>query len=179
MSTHLALLRGVNLGSKNKVPMKELRTRLEELGYKDVRTYIQSGNVILESGSATKKVAEGIEKAISDAYGLKISVVMRTRVGLKRVLESNPFLTKRSDLSSLHVMFLADMPSAKALSALDPHRSAPDEFKVKGREVYMLFPNGSGRSKLTLDYFERTLGTRATARNWKTVIKLLEMMDAP
>ena len=103
-------------------------------------------------------------------------MIVRTRAELAKVATANPYLTSGVDVSKLHVTFLADKPTAAAIKQLDPERSAPDEFTVQGREIFMLLPNGMGRSKLTIDYFERRLGTTATARNWNTVNKLLDLM---
>jgi uncharacterized protein (DUF1697 family) len=173
----LALLRGINLGAKAKVPMKGLRTVFEDLGHHNVRTYVQSGNVIFESrSSTTKQLAEDIETALSKTFDFEIPVIIRTRREVKAVAAGNPFPTEGVVPSTLHVVFLAQRVPAKAAKALDPDRSPPDEFTVRGREIYLRFPNGAGRSKLTIDYFEKVLGTRATARNWNTVTNLVELM---
>ncbi|MDQ3785368.1 MAG: DUF1697 domain-containing protein [Actinomycetota bacterium] len=178
MTTHLALLRGINLGAKNKIAMPELRSLFEDQGHQEVVTYVQSGNVVFQSQSSTpKNIAPGIERAISETFGLTVSVILRTRSELKRAVSGNPFLSPGVDFASLHVMFLADAPARKAIETLDPDRSQPDEFEIRGREIYLRFPNGSGRSKLTIDYFERKLGTSATARNWNTVTKVLKLME--
>lgn len=159
--------------------MKELRSLFECLGHEDVQTYLQSGNVVLGDQSSTpKKLAAEIEGALSKTFDFKISVMIRTRRELERVATGNPFRTEGANPSSLHVMFLADPASSRAVKALDPNRSPPDEFEVEGREVYLWFPNGSARSKLTVDYFERKLGTRATARNWNTIMKVLKLMES-
>ena len=177
MTTYLALLRGVNVGGANKVPMKELRGLFEDLDHEDVRTYLQSGNVVFEGrSSSSKKLAGEAERAISEAFGVDISVILRTRPELKRVAAGNPFPTEDVKPSLLHVMFLSDAPSPASVKTLDPDRSPPDEFKVKGREVYLWYPDGSARTKLTIDYFEQMLGTRATSRNWNTIVKVLELM---
>lgn len=177
LTTYFALLRGINVGGANKVPMRELRALFEDLGYGHVRTYLQSGNVLFEgrSASSTKLIAE-VEDAISASFDLTIPVMVRTRQELERVATANPFPTDGVKLSLLHVMFLAEPASAKAIKTLDSDRSPPDEFVVKDREIFLRFPNGSGRSKLTIDYFEKKLGTRATARNWNTVVKVLGLM---
>jgi uncharacterized protein (DUF1697 family) len=178
LATFLALLRGINVGGANKVPMKELRALFEELGHEDVRTYLQSGNVVFEGRSSTsRKLAAEIESAIAKSFDLTVSVIVRTRRELERVTTGNPFPTQGVNPTSLHVMFLAKSASAKAIRTLDPDRSPPDEFEVRGSEIYLRFPKGSGRSKLTIDYFEKKLGTRATARNWNTVVKVLELMQ--
>lgn len=177
MTIYLALLRGINVGGANKVPMRELRTLMEDLGYGNVQTYLQSGNVLLVAPSMTaRKLAAEIEDEISKAFDLTIPVIVRTQGELERVAAANPWPTKGVKPSSLHVMFLAEPASAKAVKTLDSDRSPPDEFEVKDREIFLRFPNGSGRSKLTIDYFEKKLGTRATARNWNTVLKVLELM---
>ena len=178
MTSYLALLRGINVGGANKVPMRDLRALLEDLGYENVRTYLQTGNVLLDGRSATsKKLAGEIEDAISKAFDLTIPVIVRTQRELERVAAGNPWPTEGVKLSSLHVMFLAESVSSKAVKTLDSNRSPSDQFEVKGREIFLRFPNGSGRSKLTVDYFERKLGNQATARNWNTVVKVLELMS--
>jgi uncharacterized protein (DUF1697 family) len=177
LTTHLALLRGINLGGVNKVPMKELRALFEDLGYEDVKTYLQSGNVVFEDRSSTaRKLAVDIEDAIARAFELQVTVIMRTRQEFQRVAAGNPFPTEGVKPSSLHVVFLAKPASSRTVKSLDPDRSPPDEFAVRGREVYLLLPNGSVRTKLTIDYFEKALSTRATARNWNTVTKVLDLM---
>lgn len=176
---YVALLRGINLGAKNKIRMPELGSMLESLGFEDVVTYIQSGNVVFRSSSGgAKQIAARIEQRIAKVFGLDIIVVLRTPAELKSIAGSNPFLSREADLTKLHIVFLNGRPAAKAISQLDPDRSPPDEFSVRGREIYLHLPNGFGRSKLTLDYFERRLGVDATARNWRTLLKLLELAGA-
>ena len=144
----------------------------------DVRTYIQSGNVVFDAPrTAPKKLAGEIEQGVARTFGHQISAIIRTRPELKRVAEGNPFAVKGVPPLSLHVMFLAESASSSGIKELDPDRSPPDHFEVRGREIYLLYPKGMGRSKLTIGYFEKRLGTRATARNWKTVTKLLELMS--
>ncbi len=178
MTTYLALLRGINVGGANKVGMKELRTLFEELGYEGAQTYLQSGNVVFEAKSSTsKKLVAEIEGAIAKVFKLNVSVIVRTHRELENVATGNPFPTEDVKPAFLHVMFLAEPASAKNIETLDHDRSQPDEFEVKGQEIFLRFPKGSGRSKLTIDYFEKKLGTKATARNWNTVLKVLELMQ--
>lgn len=176
MTTYLALLRGINLGARNKISMPELRSLFEELGHQDVVTYVQSGNIVFQSRSPRAEIAPAIESAISETFGLSVPVVLRTSNELKRIAVRNPFITDDAVGTSLHVMFLAEKPAQRVVDSLDHDRSPPDEFEVLGREIYLHYPNGAGRSKLTIDYFERKLGTTATARNWNTVTKVLELM---
>ena len=172
MKTWVALLRGVNVGGKNTIPMGELKSSLSSLGLEDVVTYIQSGNVVFRSPAGHTRVAVDIERRIAKAFGVSVTVLLRTPAELRTIARSNPFLSGQADLSKLHVVFLSDRPKANAVAGLDPERSPPDAFSVRGREIYLHLPNGSGRSKLTIDYFERRLGVAATARNWNTLIKL-------
>jgi uncharacterized protein (DUF1697 family) len=177
-ATTVALLRGVNVGGRAKVPMGELRSVFAALGHTDVVTYIQSGNVVFRSAGGTEKeLVSGIERQIADAFGLEVAVTLRAPGELAAIVAGNPFLTGGDDPKTLHVAFLDRAPAPKELAELDPDRSPPDEFRVLGREVYLRYPNGSGRSKLTIDYFERRLGVRATARNWNTVTKLLALSE--
>jgi uncharacterized protein (DUF1697 family) len=176
MTVCAALLRGINVGGKNKVPMAALRDVFATLGHEDVVTYIQSGNVVFTSSVKPAQAARDIAAGIKGEFGLQVPVVVRTRAELAKVAKTNPYLAAGVDVSKLHVTFLDAKPTAAAVRELDPERSAPDEFTVRGREIFMLLPNGMGRTKLTIDYFERRLKTTATARNWNTVNKLLELM---
>lgn len=177
MSLVVALLRGVNVGGRARLSMGELRSTLANNGLEDVQTYLQSGNVVLESGERSPAGLAGeIETAIATGFGLEIRVVVRMREDLVVVTRSHPFLDAESDPTRIHVVFLKSVPDPTSVEALDPNRSPPDQFEVKGREIYVRYPNGQGRSKLSLDYFERVLGVAGTARNWNTVTRLLEMM---
>lgn len=177
MGVYLALLRGINVGGKNKLPMKELVPLFEEAGCNDVRTYIQSGNVIF---SAKKTVAQQIPTLVSDSvqshFELNVPVVIRDAAAFQSIINDNPFLKAGVDIAQLHVSFLANKPTAKKIAQLDPHRSSPDEFVVTGKEIYLRCPNGVARTKLTNAYFDTKLETTSTMRNWKTVVKLDEMM---
>jgi uncharacterized protein (DUF1697 family) len=177
VTSYAALLRGINVSGHNKLPMADLRALLETLGHEEVVTYIQSGNVVFVSSASETKVAGGIARAIKDEFGFDVPVIVRTRAQLQKVVAGNPYLQDGADPSKLHVTFLAEKPTAAAVGKLDPDRSPPSEFRVKGREIFMFLPEGMGRTKLTIDYFETRLGTSATARNWNTVNKLLELMS--
>jgi uncharacterized protein (DUF1697 family) len=179
LNTYVALLRGINVGGKNKIAMKALQALFVALGHGEVTTYIQSGNVVFRSASKqASKLGPAIEDEISKTFGLKIGVLVRTPSDFDGVIVGNPFLDPGRDTSKLLVMFLDEAPKVGAIADLDPQRSPPDEFVVRGREIYAYCPNGFGRSKLSIDYFERRLKTRATARNWNTVVKLADLMTA-
>jgi uncharacterized protein (DUF1697 family) len=177
-TSYLALLRGINVGGKNKLPMKDLSELFVASGCKDVRTYIQSGNVLFNATrSAASKVATLVAAGISDHFGYRTPVVLRTVDQLAEVVHNNPFLAKGSAEDGLHVMFLADQPAAEAIKGLDPTRSPGDTYVVLGQDIYLQLPNGAGNSKLTNAYFDSKLATVSTGRNWRTVTTLLQMMQ--
>jgi uncharacterized protein (DUF1697 family) len=174
--TYVALLRGINVGGKNKLPMRELALIFVEAGCSDVATYIQSGNVVFKTAARTyEKLAATVEKQIAERHDLHVPVVLRSAAELGAVARKNPFIARGVDEKALHVMFLADAPSAQQIAALDPRRSPPDEFEVRGRDIYVSCPNGVGRSKLTNAWFDSKLDTTSTGRNWRTVLTLVEM----
>lgn len=174
--TFVALLRGINVGGRKTVPMAELRSALAGIGLEGVATYIQSGNVVFRAPSRdAKSLAGTIESSIDETFGVSARVVLRTRDELAAVTEGSPFVERGADPAKLHVVFLERRPDASAVAELDPGRSPPDELEPRGREIYLHLPNGMGRTKLSVDYFERRLGVAATARNWKTVLKLVEL----
>lgn len=177
---YVALLRGINVGGKNRLAMKDLVAMFAEAGCRDVLTYIQSGNVVFRATEARASRIPGvIATAISDRLGFRAPVVMRTARELRAIARSNPFLRAGVDAEALHVMFLADRPPPGKVAALDPKRSPPDEFEVCDREIYLRCPNGVARTKLTNAYFDSKLSTTSTMRNWHTVLKLVEMAGRP
>jgi uncharacterized protein (DUF1697 family) len=145
-------------------------------GCADVRTYIQSGNVVFSATVAcAKELAQSVAAQIADRFGLSVPVVLRTADELQKVSAANPFLKAGADQESLHVVFLANAPDKRHVAALDPQRSPGDRFEVRGKEIYLQLPNGMGRTKLSNAYFDSKLDTISTVRNWRTVLKLVEM----
>ena len=178
---YVALLRGVNVGGKNKLPMKDLAALFADAECTDVVTYIQSGNVVFQASEAcAARVPAAVAKAIADGLGFRAPLVIRTAGEIRAVARGNPFLRGGSsaEIDFLHVMFLADRPSPARVAGLDPNRSPSDEFRVVGREIYLRFPNGAARTKLTNAYFDSKLATTSTMRNWRTVLKLADMTEA-
>ena len=176
---YVALLRGVNVGGRNKLPMADLRDIFAEAGCAAVQTYIQSGNVVFEATQdLAERVPEIVTLAIRKRFDIETAVIVRSREELRQVADSNPFDTS-GDPRLLHVAFLQDTPGAESVTRLDPDRSPPDAFAVRGRNVYLHYPNGVARSKLTNEYLAAQLQTVSTTRNWRTVLTLLEMVDAP
>ncbi len=179
MTSHVALLRGINVGGKNKLPMKQLVEIFEDLGCTEVTTYIQSGNVVFRAGvTPARQIPDTVSDEIARRFGYRVPVVLRRASGLREALARNPFLKAGMNTKMLYVAFLATRPSAARIRSLDPHRSPPDTFAVHGREIYLCCPNGVARSKLTNQYFDTRLETVCTARNWATVQKLVEMTAA-
>jgi uncharacterized protein (DUF1697 family) len=176
VDVHVALLRGINLAGRNRLSMKDLAALFMDAGCESVTTYIQSGNVVFEGSPAlARRIPALIEKAIADRFGYRVPVVTRTEGELHKVVRGNPFLRAGADAGTLHVAFLAGSPAAANVKALDPDRSPPDAFAVRGREIYLHCPNGFAHTKLTNAYFDSKLATTSTVRNWKTVKTLLEL----
>jgi uncharacterized protein (DUF1697 family) len=176
--TYVALLRGINLGPKNKIPMPDLEKMFVKAGCDNVRTYIQSGNVILGAAlELATRLPELITAQINTRFGYKVPVMLRTAGEMLEVVRSNPFVKQGAAEDNLHVLFLAALPNPGAVKSLDPNRSLPDTFIVLGKEIYLRLPSGMARTKLTNLYFDSKLGTIGTARNWRTVNKLLELMQ--
>lgn len=175
MTRYVALLRGVNIGSR-RLAMADLRRVVEDAGGDDVATYIQSGNVVLSHRlrSAARLEAE-LETAIAESTGMDVPVVARTAARWSSIVEANPFPSAGG--KQLHVVFLKDPARATAFEAIDLDALAPEELVVAGRELFLHLPNGMGRAKLPMEIERR--GPRdavGTARNWTTVTRLQEML---
>lgn len=171
----IALLRGINVGGHHKVPMAELRAVVESLGYDDVATYIQSGNVVFDSEAAEAEVVASLETAIESSFGFTVPVVARTAEEFATVADLHVLATPDADPRQLMVAFLDRAPDVSFGDAVDPEDYLPDRFALVGRHVFLEYPNGSARSKLNHSLLERRLGVRATLRNWNTVGKLVSL----
>jgi uncharacterized protein (DUF1697 family) len=177
MAGSVALLRGINVGGKNKLPMKDLAALFVEAGCEDVRTFIQSGNVLFTAPPGLLAELPRLAAArIEERFGFAVPVVLRTARQLRETVRDNPFLAEGSPEEMLHVLFLADRPDRKSVGSLDPDRGKPDSFVVHGQDVYLRLPDGVARTKLTNAYFDSKLGTVSTGRNWRTVTKVLELL---
>ena len=175
MILQVALLRGINVGGKNKLSMRDLSALFTDAGCENVRTFIQSGNVVFRaSAGVSKSLAGVVSSKIEERFGYRVPVILRTAKQLREVVANNPFPQVQE---MLHVMFLADRPGAAKIGLLDPQRSPPDTFIVRGEEIYLHLPNGAGNSRLTNAWFDSKLATVSTGRNWRTVNSLLEMME--
>jgi uncharacterized protein (DUF1697 family) len=177
LARHVVLLRGINLGSRNRISMPELREALEDAGFKDVRTHLQSGNVVLTSTAKPESVAGKCKKVISERLGLDIAVVVRSRAELAAVVKRNPLKKVATDPKRYQVSFLSAKLSAKAVRELEAAAAESERVVAIGREVYAWHPKTVARSKLWTKLAGKGLGVTATARNWSTVEALLELAD--
>jgi uncharacterized protein (DUF1697 family) len=179
LAQHIVLLRGINLGSRNRIAMPALRTALEDAGFDDVRTYLQSGNVVLSSSAKAAGVAGKVERVIAKDFDLEIAVVTRTRAQLAKVVEHNPLRKIAKNPKRYQVSFLDKKPSREVMRRIAEAAAPSERVEVAGREIYAWHPDTIARSKLWALLAGQNLGVTATARNWTTVEKLLELADAP
>ena len=180
MNSYISILRGINVGGQRKILMTDLRVLYEQLNFKDVITYIQSGNVIFktETNASSQDLAKKIEKSISEKFNLNVPVIIRTVKEIESLILSNPFLADRSiNIEKLHVTFLKETPKKFGLEKIQNFNYPPDKFIIKGENVFLNCPVNYGRTKLSNKFFEDNLGVSATTRNWKTVRKLFEMAN--
>lgn len=177
MARQIALLRGINLGARNRVPMGALRDLLTELGYGDVRTYLQSGNVVLTSKASPDCVARTLQQEIAAKLGVDTPAIVRTRDELAAVVELNPLRDVADNPKRYQVSFLSAEPDPEVVRELSDVDVAPERFVIVAREIYAWHPEGIQRSKVAKALSDRRLGVTATARNWTTVTNLLALAD--
>jgi uncharacterized protein (DUF1697 family) len=180
MTTFVALLRGINVGGRNRMSMDALRELVTSLGYEDVGTYVQSGNVVFSGTGSPSEAARAIESGIADVLGLDVAVMVRSAPQLARILRDNPYAGLGADPKTVHVTFLAEPPDDRHRRELEEVAagSGPDglfgddRFALLGADVFLFCPGGYGRTKLNNAFFERRAGGEATTRNWRTVTTL-------
>ena len=178
MKTYIALFRGINVGGNSILPMKELVAVLESLGVQDIKTYIQSGNVIFRSKAAdTAQLARKIGAAIRKSHAFEPQVLLLDSAVLDKVIKENPYPEAEAAPNTLHVNFLAAIPPKPDLKALEKIRAESERFHLAGDVLYLHAPDGIGRSKLAAS-MERLIGVPMTSRNWNTVRKLKELMES-
>jgi uncharacterized protein (DUF1697 family) len=175
MAQQILLLRGINLGSRNRVAMPKLRDALTDAGFDDVRTYLQSGNVVLTGTGKADDVACKVERLIKKEFGLEIAVLVRTRAQLKKVVELNPLGKVAKNPKRYQVSFLATKPTRDVIRRVEEAAVPPEQVVAIGREIYAWHPEGAARSRLWSLLAGKQLGTTATARNWTTVTSLLSL----
>jgi len=179
MAVVISMLRGVNVGGHNKIKMEALRALYESLGLLDVQTYVVSGNVVFRTKTQSlTALAKRIESAIERNFGFRPRVILRTTSELKDAVARNPFRARRGiEPNKLLVMFLESHPAAEALEQVLKIKADPEEMHIHGREVYIYFPNGMARPKLSWVTVEKKLKIAGTGRNLNSVTKLLEMAE--
>ena len=178
MQTYISILRGINVGGSKPLKMIDLKAMLEKLGFEDVVTYIQSGNVVFKTptNEPAEKISETIEKAIQKKFGFDVPVITTSADELKKVIHNNPFIKRKGiQLDKLHVTFLGTLPESSFVTVVAKLDFSPDEFVIRGREIYLHCPDGYGNTRLSNNFFENKLFVKATTRNWNTVNKLWEM----
>lgn len=177
MPVYISMLRGVNVGSHNRIKMERFRESCKALGFERIQTYIQSGNAVFRAERQSPlAVSQRIEERILADFGLSVPVLTRTSADMNKTIQGNPFLNKRGiDLTKLHVTFLSHVPAKAGLEKMAAVAPGPDAFHHCGEAIYLHCPNGYGETKLSNTFFEKTLSVSATTRNWKTVNKLYEM----
>ena len=177
MARFVVLVRGVNVGGHNKLPMAAFRELLSGLGFTDVATYLQSGNAVFTTAKrAPATLATTVERALKQELNLGVQVLVVTGDRLQRIVDDNPMVADDDDPTHLYVAFLSGKPNSKALRAIDVDRYAPDRFIVVGDVAYLHYPTGMGRSRLDPGAVFGRCGVWATARNWRTVGQLLDMV---
>jgi len=177
MNRYVLLLRGVNVGMKNSLPMAELRSMLAGLGCSDVRTYVQSGNAVLSTKLGEAMLMKQVEQALGAYMGRPIATTLRNLEQLKTIVDGNPFAKIATRPEHLCVTFLSHAPSKSEVAPLYAQRWMPELFEIVGREIYTWHPNGQGRSPLAAAVGRLPVRGAITTRNWNTVLKLRQMLD--
>jgi len=180
MSKKIAILRGINVGGRRKILMADLRQLMVDTGFTDVITYIQSGNVFFNSNKKATdiKLAEEIAQAILDKYGFAVPVIVKSTDEIVQAVAQNPFYQdKDADIKALHLTFLKEPPSLENLVKTETYDYSPDKFVIQDKWVFIYCEGKYHQSKLTNNFFEKKLKVAATTRNWKTVLKLLELSN--
>jgi uncharacterized protein (DUF1697 family) len=174
----IIMLRGINLGATRRIGMAELRALFSEAGYEDVRTYVQSGNIILRGNTKPADLERDAARLISERFGFDVPVIVRTRTDLARVVKRNPLGGVADDPKRYQVSFLSEKPDPSVAGRLRSLAAETEAVVIHGREIYAWHPDGVARSKLWNELAGKKLGVVATARNWTTVTTLLEMASA-
>lgn len=180
MNTFISILRGINVSGHKKIEMAGLKALYEALGFKEVVTFIQSGNVVFKTSSneSDNDLEKKIEEAILAKYAFEVPVIIRTADELKRIISLNPFINEPGiDVEKLHITFLSEEPTQLKVESIKNVDFSPDRFKIVDTEIFIYCPNGYGNTKLSNNFFEAKLKVTATTRNLKTTGKLLELAE--
>lgn len=177
MSTYVSILRGINVTGNRMIKMADLRTMYESLGFENVKTYLQSGNVIFDTSTKTsEKLAEQIESKIMEVFGHDVPIIILKNEDLDKAIKNNPFIKRNEvNIERLYITFLANQPEKQNIEKTLTYNYPPDEFVIKDYLVYLYCPVSYGNSKLNNNFFENKLKVTATTRNWKTVNELYKL----
>lgn len=175
MSKLIAVLRGINVGGNRKILMADLKELCSNLGWKNVESYIQSGNLAFQATKPALQLENELEQAIKTKYGYDVPVIVKTADELIHAVDQNPFNITDINPKQLHIVFLKELPAEQQLNDIKKITHHPDEFCIIGKNVFLNCVGKYHQSKLTHSFFEKNLGVKATARNWKTMMKLVEM----
>jgi uncharacterized protein (DUF1697 family) len=178
LNKYIALLRGINVSGQKKIKMTELKLLFEHLGFEKVETYIQSGNVVFAASKIdptviVKKISSGIKKE----FGFDVQIMVINDGEIKRTIKNNPFIKSKKDVDKLYVTFLSDVPFEENIKKLKLVDYNPEEYFIDGKKIYLYVPSGYGKAKLNNNFFENKLKVSGSTRNWKTIIKLNEMIN--
>ena len=176
MQTYIAILRGINVSGHKIIKMAELREHLASLGFSNLTTYIQTGNIVFQSEEKeSAELEEMIHQNIKDNYGFDVPVIVRTKIEWNAVIDRFPFNLDSYDIKRIGVVYLKERATHIPTDEIDKFRAAKDELVYEDKEIYLYMPDGFGNSKLTNNVFEKKLNVSTTTRNWKTTMKLLEL----
>ena len=178
MNGKIAMLRGINVGGKRKILMADLKSMCVKLGLKNVKTYIQSGNLIFNSDRKSEELQKELENAIAKKFGFDVPVIVKTGNELENSIENNPFLDENTEINQLHLTFLKEKPLKENLQKTLTFNYEPDKFKIDDQDIFIFCAGKYHKSKLTNNFFEKQLKVGATTRNWKTVLKLAELSNS-
>ena len=179
MSRYIALLRGINVSGQKKIKMSELKTIFENIGFQDVITYIQSGNVIFSSKKKSiSKLSNKITSGIKSKYNFDVQLIILTPQEIDWALKNNPFIKKKKEIERLYVTFLSAKPSTDSINILKEISFLPEEYLINEKTIYLFSPNGAGKAKLNNNFIEKKLKVVGTTRNWKTVTALSELVNS-
>jgi len=179
MNRRIAILRGINVGGKRKILMADLKLMFEKMAFSNVSTYIQSGNVFFNTNKEIDclKLEQKIEKAINEKFGFEVPVIVRTPNEILEAIKNNPFYKNDNEIRHLHLTFLNAKPTEENRKKTEAYNFEPDKFAISGKCVFVCCEGKYHKSKLTNNFFENKLKVNATTRNWKTVLKLLELSN--
>jgi len=177
MKTKIAILRGINVGGKRKILMTDLKDLIGTLGYLNIQTYIQSGNLIFDTDDKLQNmgIEQELENAILKKFDFEVPVIVLSAEEIENAVANNPFYKADADINKLHLTFLNEVPDKEKQELVESFDYAPDSFKIIGRNAFIYCEDSYHKSKLTNDFFEKKLKVKATTRNWKTVLKLWEL----